>query len=116
MNDKNELYYAKSKREDGTQELLCKHLKKVSEMAGKFGAQIDNKRAAELCGKLHDFGKYSESFKGVLEGKCTHIDHALCGAAFLFCLLVEKMVPSGYQAVIEAINGHHDGLIGYDYL
>ena len=26
------------------------------------------------------------------------------------------MVPSGYQAVIEAINGHHDGLIGYDYL
>ena len=116
MNDKNELYYAKSKREDGTQELLYNHLKKVSEMAGKFGAQIDNKRAAELCGKLHDFGKYSESFKGVLEGKCTHIDHAFCGAAFLFCLLVEKMVSSGYRAVIEAINGHHDGLIGYDYL
>ena len=91
MNDKNELYYAKSKREDGTQELLCKHLKKVSEMAGKFGAQIDNKRAAELCGKLHDFGKYSESFKGVLEGKCTHIDHALCGAAFLFLYRKDRL-------------------------
>ena len=87
MDDNNTQYYAKSKREDGTQELLRDHLEKVSEMAGVFGEQIGSRKTAELCGKLHDFGKYSKSFKGVLERKYTHIDHAICGAAFLYCLL-----------------------------
>lgn len=116
MNDNNTQYYAKSKREDGTQEFVRDHLEKVSEMAGVFGEQIGSRKTAELCGKLHDFGKYSESFKGVLERKYTHIDHALCGAAFLYCLLGNRKSSVGYRAAMEAINGHHDGLIGYDYL
>lgn len=116
MNDNNTQYYAKSKREDGTQELVSEHLEKVREMAGKFGEQIGSRKTAELCGQLHDFGKYSESFKGVLERKYTHIDHALCGAAFLYCLLGNKKSSFGYRATMEAINGHHDGLIGYDDL
>ena len=116
MNDNNTQYYAKSKREDGTQELLRNHLAKVSEMAGVFGEQIGSRKTAELCGKLHDFGKYSESFKGVLARKCTHIDHAICGAAFLYCLLGNRKSSFGYRAAMEAINGHHDGLTEYDYL
>ena len=116
MNDNNTQYYAKSKREDGTQELLRNHLEKVSEMAGVFGEQIGSTKTAQLCGKLHDFGKYSESFKGVLERKCFHIDHALGGAAFLYCLLGKRKSSVGYRAAIEAINGHHDGLTGYDEL
>lgn len=116
MNDINTQYFAKSKREDGTQESMLKHLKGVSEKAGEFGEQIGSKKIAELCGKLHDFGKYSKSFKGVLEGKCTHIDHAICGAAFLYCLLGNKKSLFCYRAAMEAINGHHDGLVGYDYL
>ena len=116
MDDNNTQYYAKSKREDGTQELLRDHLEKVSEMAGVFGEQIGSRKTAELCGKLHDFGKYSKSFKGVLERKYTHIDHALCGAAFLYCLLGNRKASFCYRAAIEAINGHHDGIIGYDDL
>ena len=116
MNENNTQYYAKSKREDGTQELLRDHLAKVSEMAGVFGEQIGSRKTAELCGKSHDFGKYSESFQGVLEGKRTHIDHALCGAAFLYCLIGNKKSSFRYRAAIEAINGHHNGLIGYDDL
>ena len=116
MNDNNTQYYAKSKREDGSQELLRDHLAKVGEMAGVFGEQIGSRKTAELCGKLHDFGKYSVSFKGVLERKFTHIDHALCGAAFLYCLVVNRKSSFCYRAAIEAINGHHDGLIGYDDL
>ena len=58
MNDNNTQYYAKSKREDGSQELLRDHLAKVGEMAGVFGEQIGSRKTAELCGKLHDFGKY----------------------------------------------------------
>ena len=116
MNDNNTQYYAKSKREDGTQELLRDHLAKVSEMAGVFGEQIGSRKTAELCGKLHDFGKYSESFKGVLERKCFHINHALCGAAFLYCLIGKRKSSFCYQAAMEVINGHHDGLTGYDDL
>ena len=37
-------YYAKSKREDGSQELLRDHLAKVSEMAGVFGEQIGSRK------------------------------------------------------------------------
>lgn len=115
MNDNIEkVYYAKSKREDGTQELLKDHLSKVSELAGEFGEQIHSRKSAELCGKLHDFGKYSESFQGVLEGRCSHIDHAVCGAAFLYCLAGKRR--NDCRSVLEVINGHHDGLIGYDYL
>ena len=113
MNDNNERYFAKSKRENGTQELLRDHLEKVSLMAGTFGQQINSKKAAELCGKLHDFGKYSERFKGVLERRYTHIDHALCGAAFLYCLIGNRKNKISYQAVLEVINAHHDGIIDY---
>ena len=100
MNNNHTQYYAKSKREDGTQELLPDHLTKVGGLAGVFGVQIGSRKTAELCGKLHDFGKYSESFKGVLEGKCTHIDHALCGAAFLYCLIGNRKSSFCYQAAI----------------
>lgn len=116
MNNNSIQYYAKSKRKDGTQELLRDHQAKVSEMAGVFGEQIESRKTAELCGKVHDFGKYSESFQGVLEGKYTHIDHALCGAAFLYCLVANRKSSFRYKAAIEAINGHHDGLVSYDYL
>ncbi|MDO5425734.1 MAG: CRISPR-associated helicase Cas3' [Eubacteriales bacterium] len=113
MNDNHTQYYAKSKREDGTQELVRDHSEKVRETAGVFGEQIGIRKTAELSGKLHDFGKYSESFQGVLKGKYTHIDHALCGAAFLYCLIGNRKSSFRYQAVMEAINGHHDGLIRY---
>lgn len=116
MNDNNTQYYAKSKRENGTQESVQAHLAKVSKKAGTFGEQIGSRKTAELCGKLHDFGKYSESFQGVLEKKYTHIDHALCGAAFLYCLIRNRKSSVCYRAAIEAINGHHDGLAGYDCL
>ena len=74
MNENNTQYYAKSKREDGTQELLRNHLAKVSEMAGVFGEQIGSRKTAELCGKLHDFGKYSESFQSALDRKSTRLN------------------------------------------
>lgn len=113
MSDNNTQYYAKSKRKDGTQAFVKEHLEEVSEKAGVFGEQIGSRKTAELCGKLHDFGKYSRSFQDVLEGKRTHIDHALCGAAFIYCLSEKRKSSFVYRAVIESINGHHDGLAGY---
>lgn len=59
------IYYAKSVSENGHQETNKAHLTKVSKLAGKFGTVFGQEREAKLCGKLHDFGKYSESFQEV---------------------------------------------------
>lgn len=48
MNDNNTQYYAKSKREDGTQELVRDHLEKVREMAGVFGEQIGSRKTISM--------------------------------------------------------------------
>lgn len=66
-----------------------------------------------MAGLFHDFGKYSDIFADVLEGKRTNIDHAMCGAAFLHYLKNNK---STYRSIIEAINGHHTGLVAFDEL
>ena len=60
------IYNAKSAnsfhREISNQE----HLKKAALPARKFGTEIGKAEAAELAGAVHDFGKYSDRFQGVL--------------------------------------------------
>lgn len=115
-------FYAKSKGMRGEQLTVSRHLTAVSVLAGGYGAAFACESAAEIAGLLHDFGKYSDWFQDVLTGKRTNVDHAVCGAAMLFCLL-QKIPPAKrpavqrlYQPVIEAINGHHDGLVEFELL
>ena len=77
-------YYAKSPDKDGTQETVQAHLKAVKALAGEYGRAWGEEKTAELCGLFHDFGKYSLAFQNVLKGTEIGIDHAICGAAFLF--------------------------------
>lgn len=66
---------------------------------------------------LHDFGKYSKAFQDVLKGTRFHIDHAICGAAVLNNIFSKyPHILRAYIPVIEAINGHHDGILEYDLL
>ncbi|MGN1013945.1 MAG: CRISPR-associated helicase Cas3' [Butyricicoccus sp.] len=112
-----EIFYAKSKLSTGHQPVVKEHLIKVSELAARYGAEIDCAEEAKLAGMFHDFGKYSEAFQGVLKGICSHIDHAICGAAVLNDILWKyQRVLYGYIPVMEAINGHHDGILEYDLL
>lgn len=108
------VFYAKSKSMDGYQETNQAHLSKVAELAERFGTQINAAPSARLCGQLHDFGKYSDRFQGVLLGAHTHIDHAICGAAMLRRSVGEKYFL--YRHILEAISGHHDGLVDYHAL
>lgn len=104
-------YYAKSENSQGHQETVKEHLQKVAALARKYGEALGLADAAGLEGGVHDFGKYPLSFQDVLQGKRTGVDHAIGGACFLECCYKGRL---GSHAVIEAVNGHHDGLMAYD--
>lgn len=112
-------YYAKSTPTWVTNK---EHLSKVSDLAYKFGIEIDMPEAAGIAGQFHDVGKYGESFQQVLLGTKTGIDHAFSSAAFLYSVkrLSEKnhnsIVWKKYEPIIEAIQGHHDGLFSLEKL
>lgn len=107
------IYYAKSPNIDGFQETNQSHLLKTSYLAQQFGAEIHRAEEAHLCGLLHDFGKYSCRFQSVLKGTASGVDHAVGGAAFLYGLSGNK---SSFRAAVEAIYGHHDGLVPFSQL
>lgn len=109
------VYYAKSANLVHGTITNAEHLSRVSALASEFGKALDLEKEAALAGLFHDFGKYSQRFQNVLSGKEIHIDHALPGAAFLYA--VNCGTPKGmrrystYKPIIEAIHGHHDGLV-----
>lgn len=103
-----QIYYAKSPDTDGFQETNRSHLEKTADLAQRFGAELHRAEEAYLCGLLHDFGKYSQRFQNVLKGTASGIDHAIGGAAFLFGKSGKRVA---FQAAVEAIYGHHNGLV-----
>lgn len=103
-------YYAKS-----NPLILNKdHLAEVGKLAERYGEEIGRKEEAGVAGRLHDFGKYSDRFQGVLLGTHHGIDHAVGGAVYLY--LRKKNAHIRYTSVIESILGHHDGLRSMDEL
>lgn len=106
-------YYAKSPNPQGHQETVKEHLQKVAALAREYGEALGLADAAELEGRVHDFGKYTESFQDVLKGARTGVDHAISGACFLEGCYKGK---PGSRPVIEAVNGHHAGLAAYDMI
>ena len=112
-----QIFYAKSEH-NGIQPTVRDHLAAVAEAAGQFAAAFDCEREAYFAGLFHDFGKYSQSFQDVLKHKRDGIDHAVCGAVVLNqnCRSAKtgKLRHSAWKPIIEAINGHHDGLRDYE--
>lgn len=112
-------YYAKSANACHGAIPNREHLDKVSRLAKEFGKEADLETEAELAGLLHDLGKYSDRFQQVLSGQASRVDHAVGGAVYL-CLQKklerkDALQVGGrwdtYAPIIEAIRGHHDGLI-----
>lgn len=106
-------YYAKSENSQGHQETVKEHLQKVAALAREYGEALGLADAAKLGAHLHDFGKYTKASQDVLKGTRTGVDHAISSACFLECCY--KGSP-GSCPVIEAVNGHHDGLVAYDMI
>ena len=108
-------YYAKSLLPNGKQPTVAEHCQNVANLAEYFGRDLGMKSAPFLSGLVHDFGKYGSKFQGVLSGNWSHIDHAVGGACYLYTSsgMPKKRI---IQAMIEAVNGHHDGLVEYELL
>lgn len=106
-------YYAKSKLPDGTQPTVKEHLEAVAKLARQYGSVFGRGDEAWVAGMFHDFGKYSDAFAQALQGTRTHVDHAMCGAAFLSQMKKKKRA---YEPIIEAVNGHHSGLVHFGEL
>ena len=109
--DDDMIYYAKSPNPQGYQQTVKEHLLAVAELAQKFGTPMGLATAAELAGQTHDFGKYSQAFQEILSGTRSGVDHAMGGACYLEAVYRGSV---GARPVIEAVNGHHNGLVAYD--
>ena len=61
-------------------EELLTHLTNVANVAGDFAAVFGGQRLAEVCGWLHDFGKYSPEFQDYIR-RVINCEHAVRGEA-----------------------------------
>ncbi|MCG7864757.1 MAG: CRISPR-associated helicase Cas3' [Candidatus Thiodiazotropha taylori] len=100
------IYYAHSGHdpEKSDWQRLAEHLTRVARLAGKNARYFGAEQLAELCGLLHDIGKYSEDFARRLEGG-KRVDHATAGA-----IIANEMWPRLGRLLSYVVAGHHAGL------
>ncbi len=99
-------YYAHTGNDSGKSDWqrLSDHLHRVSIQAAENASYFGAENIAELCGLLHDLGKYSDAFAKRLEGG-KRVDHATAGAN----VAVEKWQHLG-RLLAYVVAGHHAGL------
>lgn len=106
-------YYARHANYIGEKETVEHHLQCVSKLCGEFAEAFGFTAEGQAMGVLHDFGKYSEAFQQVLEGKRQNVDHASPGAyLFKACYLKRTVLPqsSPLWPMVVAIRAHHGTL------
>lgn len=105
------VYYAKSAT-NGFQETVCRHVRKVSQLAGAFAQVFGCEEEGRIAGLLHDFGKYTPLFQEVLVGRQHRVNHAAAGALFAreFCRQKLKAPENAYTTLAMVIFAHHSWL------
>ncbi len=100
------MYYAHSgtRSDKSDWQPLANHLSRVGSLAAENARYFGAEQLAEICGLLHDLGKYSEAFARRLEGG-QRVDHATAGAK----IAVEYWQQAG-KLLAFTIAGHHAGL------
>ncbi len=102
-----EPYYARSANASGKKETLACHAQRASKLCGEFLRPISYSEIGTVLGGLHDFGKASDRFAEVLEGKRVHVNHAYPGAALAYWRYGQKETARMLATVIAA---HHSYL------
>jgi CRISPR-associated endonuclease/helicase Cas3 len=90
------------------------HLAAVAKQAKEYGAEVGMEEQVWIAGLEHDLGKYSERFQKVLCQQEQNIDHAFSSVGLLYgiwCNSGARKINSAKRAVLEAVNGHHAGLL-----
>ncbi len=102
-----ECYYARSVNASGEKETLGHHAQRASGLCSEFLKLMGYTEIGAILGGLHDFGKSSERFAEVLEGKRVHVNHAYPGAALAYFCYGQKKTARMLATVIAA---HHSYL------
>lgn len=102
-----ECYYARSANASGEKETLGHHAQRAGNLCSEFLKPIGYAEIGSVLGGLHDFGKASERFAEVLEGKRVHVNHAYPGAALAYFRYNQKKTARILATVIAA---HHSYL------
>jgi len=123
-------YIARYREKDGSPQSLKNHLECTSALASAFAAKLGMPTFGELCGLLHDLGKYSDVFQQYLKsaagkidpdddgyvdakGNKGKIDHSSAGAQYLWNAFMHNDPVSQIigQILALCIASHHSGLI-----
>lgn len=104
-----ECYYARSANASGEKETLEHHAQRASILCREFLKPLDYTEIGAILGGLHDFGKASERFAEVLEGKRIHVNHAYPGAALVYFCYGQKKTARMLATVIAAHHSYLDG-------
>lgn len=95
-------FYSRTGKNIDEPELLKDHLVEVSTLTGVFADKFCEKDVGRLIGVLHDAGKASQLFQGVLKGTEHKVNHE-CAGAFL--------IPKKLPLLAIVIYAHHKGLL-----
>lgn len=123
-------YIAHIRKEDKKEQAVAEHLRETADLAKQYAEKIDLPLMGELCGLLHDLGKYSKEFQDYIgsasglidpdaeeyvdaKGRKGKIDHSTAGAQFLWKTCSQKSMPEIFlkQMIALCIASHHTGLI-----
>ncbi len=126
----NVIQIAHQRESDGQRQAVSEHLISVSKLAGTFSGKIGIPLIGELCGLLHDLGKYSQEFQHYInsalgnidpdaeeyvdaKGKKGKIDHSTAGAQYVWQNLQKEVPIQRFiaQIISLSIASHHSGLI-----
>lgn len=100
-------FYAHSRNDDGAgiEELLCEHLRRVADCAGRFATAFGAEEQARAAAILHDLGKYADQFQRRLRDPSQRgRDHWTLGAVAALMAGPASLYPA------LSIAGHHTGL------
>jgi CRISPR-associated endonuclease/helicase Cas3 len=109
------MYYAHSKENVDKSEWqrLIDHLTRTGDLAFELGRDAGVSELAQVAGRLHDIGKYSQAFQRRLEGAKRPVDHATAGAREIARLFQTEPQKPFAELLSYCIAGHHSGLPDY---
>lgn len=113
--DVEKMYYAHSKQgvDKSEWQRLIDHLTRTGDLAFELGRDAGVSELAQVAGRLHDIGKYSQAFQRRLEGAKRPVDHATAGAREIARLFQTEPQKPFAELLSYCIAGHHSGLPDY---